>query len=87
MKRPSYILIAFASVLAVAAALVVLSGKLDSLSNDGAANSTVALQSIALYWLLGVSLVLLVAKRDRYWKQYLLGIFSAVICIACLNLH
>ena len=86
MKRPSYILIAFGTVLSAAAALIVLSGKLDRLSNDGTANSKVALQSIALYWLLGVALVLLVAKRDRYWKQYLLGIFSAVICIACLEL-
>ncbi|HIA61320.1 MAG TPA: SGNH/GDSL hydrolase family protein [Planctomycetaceae bacterium] len=86
MKRPSYILIAFGTVLCVVAALIVLSGKLDRLSNDGTANSTVALQSIALYWLLGVALVLLVAKRERYWKQYLLGIFSAVICIACLEL-
>jgi hypothetical protein len=86
LKRPSYILIAFGTVLSVAAALVVLSGKLDGLSNDGAANSRVAVQSITLYWLLGVTIVLMAAKRQRYWKQYLLGAFSLVICVACLEL-
>jgi len=86
LKRPYYILIALGSLLSVAAALVVLSGKLDQLSNDGAANSMVALQSIALYWLLGVALVLAVAKRDLYGKQYLLGTFSVVLCVACMEL-
>ncbi len=86
LKRLSYILILLGTVLSVAASLFVLSGKLDGLSNDGTANSTIALQSIVLYWLLGVALVLVVAKRDRYWKQYLLGTCSIVICLACMEL-
>ena len=86
MKRPSYILILLGSVFSVAASLFVLSGSLDGLSNDGTANSTVALQSIVLYWVLGVALVLMVAMRERYWKQYLLGTCSIVICIACAEL-
>ena len=86
LKRPSYILILLGTVLSVAASLFVLSGKLDGLSNDGTASSAIALQSIVLYWLLGVALVLMVAKRDRYWKQYLLGASSIVICIACMEL-
>ena len=86
LKRPSYILILLGTVLSVAAALFVLSGKLDGLSNDGTANSAIALQSIVLYWLLGVALILMVANRGRYWKQYLLGACSIVICIACMEL-
>ena len=86
LKRSHYILILLGTLLSVVAALLVLSGKLDVLSNDGTANSNVALQSIGLYWLFGVVLVLMVAKRTLYWKQYLLGTCSIVICIVCVEL-
>ena len=86
LNRPSYLLILLGTVLSVTASVVVLSGNLDALSNDGTVNSAVALQSILLYWVLGVALVVVVAMRDRYWKQYLLGTCSIVICIACAEL-
>ncbi len=86
MKRPTYILIAFGTILSVAATLVVLSGKLNQLSNDGTANSSVAFQSISLYWTLSVALLLMVANRKRYWKQFLLSAVSVVLCITCLEL-
>ncbi|MGY8730699.1 MAG: hypothetical protein ACKVK0_01110 [Pirellulales bacterium] len=86
MRRPFYILIAFGTLLSAVASLVVISGKLDRFSNDGTANSIVALQSIVLYWLLGVALVLMAAKRTSYWKQYLLGTISVVFCIVFLEI-
>jgi hypothetical protein len=86
LKRPSYILIALGTILSIVAAIFVLSGKLDRLSNDGTASSTVALQSIVLYWTLGVVLVLVLSNRKRYWKQFLLATLSVILSFACLEL-
>lgn len=86
MTRPSHILIAIGTALSIAAAVFVSSGKLDGLSNDGNASTTIALQSILLYWVLSTSGVLIVAKRKRYWKQYILFLLSVVICGVCLEI-
>ncbi len=85
VTRTAYVLIAAGTLAALLMAMLVGSGVIDRLSNDGNVDRAVALQALVLYWLLGVLVVLAMTFRDRYWKHYLLAVGAAVFACGVLE--
>ena len=86
MKRAAKLLFVIGTVLSFAALGLVLSGSLDSLSNDGAADSSVAIQSIILYWLVGACLCWSLSVYRTHRKQFVLLSGSLLICLGVLEI-
>ena len=62
-------------------ALVVASGAIDRLSHDGNADKSLAWRALVLYWVLSMSLLLVLGHLKTHWKQLLLLLGSTVIAI------
>ena len=80
MKRLSKVLFCIGTCFTLAAIAYVLSGELDRLSNDGEANSEVALLAITFYWILGSFVCWALAVWPEKWKQLALLAFSTGLC-------
>ncbi len=85
MKRLSKVLFCIGTCFTLAAVGYVLSGKLDGLSNDGEANSEIALLAITFYWILGSVLCWGIAVWREKWKQIVLLTFSSALCVVLLE--
>ena len=86
MKRLSQILFVLGTIVSVTAGVLVASGVVDSLSNNGAASERVAYLSIALYWMLGTGICWCLANYRCRWRQILVTVCSIVVCIGSLEL-
>lgn len=62
-------------------ALVVASGAIDRLSHDGAADKSLAWRALGLYWVLSMSLCLVLGHWKTHWKQLLLLLGSTVVAV------
>ena len=85
MKRFSKVLFCIGTCFTLAAIAYVLSGELDRLSNDGEANSEVALLAITFYWILGSFVCWALAVWPEKWKQLALLAFSTGLCTVLLE--
>ena len=62
-------------------ALVVASGAIDRLSHDGNADKSLAWRALGLYWVLSMSLLLVLGHLKTHWKQLLLLLGSTALAI------
>lgn len=85
-RRPYRTLAVAITVLAIALAVVVQSGGLDSLSNDGDANQRTALISIGVYWCFSLIALAILANFKARWKQMLLGLFAITLCLVAAEI-
>ena len=85
MTRTAYGVIVTGTVATLAMMGLLLAGALDGLSNDGNVSRVIALQALAIYWVLGVVAVLAVAHWRNYWKQYLVATGSVLLACGLLE--
>ena len=86
MPRLARCLLICGTVLSLAAVLLISSGRLNGMSNDGSVDTYTAYQAISLYWLLGVAFCRALAKIREFWKQYVLLGFSLFGCLVAIEI-
>ena len=86
MPRLARCLLIFGTLLSLAAVLLIASGHLNGMSNDGAVDTHTAYQAIGLYWLLGLAFCWGLAKVREFWKQYILLGVSLCGCVVVIEI-
>ncbi|MBA62803.1 MAG: hypothetical protein CMJ76_10615 [Planctomycetaceae bacterium] len=86
MKRLARNLFVFGTIASLTVIVLIISGSLNTLSNDGVINPSIATVSIILYWALGSICCWCLSQFKNRWRQILLALSTFIICIAIIEI-